>query len=36
VDETGKLGLQMDTPRIKPEEQGKPVFASPNPIRICA
>ena len=36
IDYTGNIGLQMETPRIKPEEQEKPVFASPSPIAICA
>jgi hypothetical protein len=36
VDLTGTIGLQMETPRIKPEEQEKPVFASPSQIVICA
>lgn len=36
IDEAGKIGLQMETSRIKPDEQEKPVFASPIPIVIYA
>jgi hypothetical protein len=36
VGQAGSIGLQMETPRIKPEKQEKPVFASPISIAICA
>jgi hypothetical protein len=32
----GNIGLQMETSRIKPEEQEEPVFASLIPIAIYA
>jgi hypothetical protein len=35
VDKVGNIGLQMEAPRFKPEEQEKPVFANPAPIKIC-